>query len=268
MPAPYSVIDAFTAEPFCGNPAAVVWLASPRDARWMQSVAAEMNLSETAFVEPRPDGFGLRWFTPTIEVPLCGHATLASAHMLYASGRLERSRVARFHTRSGELTARAVDQRIMLDFPAFPSIDAAPSPALTAAVGVRPIDSRRVDRDGTDPIWIFALESEAEVRAVAPDFNAMRSAAPDPVCVTARSDDSRFDFVSRFFAPGHGIDEDPVTGVAHCVLGPYWREKLSKNEFTALQVSRRTGVIRLQMRQSRVELGGESVTVCDGTLFA
>lgn len=267
MSAPCSVIDAFTAEPFCGNPAAVVWLASPRDARWMQSVAAEMNLSETAFVEPRPDGFGLRWFTPTVEVPLCGHATLASAHMLYASGRLARSEVARFHTQSGLLTARADGSWIALDFPAFESVDAKPASALVDAVGVRPIATRRIDREGTDSFWIFELASEVEVRAAVPRFGAMTACAPDPVIVTARAERSDFDFVSRFFAPGHGIDEDPVTGSAHCMLGPYWRTKLGRDELVGLQASKRSGIVRVAVRGLRVELRGEAITVSEGTIL-
>lgn len=267
MSIPYYVIDAFTADPFRGNPAAVCWLESPRDARWMQAVAAEMNLSETAFVEPRPDGFGLRWFTPTIEVPLCGHATLASAHMLYTSGRLERGKAARFHTQSGLLTARADGNWIALDFPAFESVPATPRSALVEAVGVRPVESRRVDRKGTDSFWILELASEAEVRSAAPRFSAMTACAPDPVIVTARAETSAFDFVSRFFAPGHGIDEDPVTGAAHCMLGPYWRTKLGRDELVGFQASRRGGVVRVGMRGDRVELRGEAVTVSEGTIL-
>jgi len=267
MPTPFLVVDAFTSEPFRGNPAAVVWLESPRDARWMQSVAAEMNLSETAFVEPRSDGFGLRWFTPTIEVPLCGHATLASAHMLYSSGRLRRNDVARFHTQSGLLTARADGTWIALDFPAFESVDAKPPSALVEAVGVRPIATRRIDREGTDPFWIFELASEAEIRAAAPRFGAMSACAPDPVIVTARADSPDFDFVSRFFGPSHGIDEDPVTGAAHCMLGPYWRTKLGRDELVGLQASKRSGVVRVAVRGRRVELRGEALTISEGTIL-
>lgn len=268
MPTPLCVIDAFTSEPFRGNPAAVCWLEHPRDAGWMQAVAAEMNLSETAFVEPHPAGFGLRWFTPTIEVPLCGHATLASAHMLYASGRLPRGEAARFHTKSGLLTARAEARRIVLDFPAYPSVAAAPPPALVAAVGVHPIETRRIDREGTDFFWLFELASEAEVRAAAPRFRAMTDVAPNPVIVTARPTTPGCDFVSRFFAPGHGIDEDPVTGGAHCMLGPYWQAKLGRDTFEALQVSARTGRMRVSLRGDRVELAGEAVTVSEGVLLA
>ena len=170
MKTPLSLIDAFTAEPFRGNPAAVCWLESPRDADWMQAVAAGMNLSGTAFVEPRADGFGLRWFTPTVEVPLCGHATLASAHLLYPTGRLDRATPARFHTLSGVLVARADGAFIVLEFPAFEARAATPPVALVEAVGVRPTATHRVDRPGTEPVWLFEVEDEACVRAAAPHF--------------------------------------------------------------------------------------------------
>ncbi len=268
MPTPFCVIDAFTSQPFRGNPAAVCWLERPRDAGWMQAVAAEMNLPETAFVEPHAQGFGLRWFTPTIEVPLCGHATLASAHMLYTSGRLSPRESARFHTKSGLLTARAEGSRIVLDFPAYRSLAAVPPAGLVAAVGVRPLDTRRIDREGTDSFWLFELASEAEVRAAAPRFEAMTDVAPDPVIVTARPTTPGCDFVSRFFAPGHGIDEDPVTGAAHCMLGPYWQAKLGRDELEALQVSARSGRMRVRVRGDRVDLAGEAVTISEGNLLA
>jgi len=268
MRLPIWQIDAFTAVPFRGNPAAVCWLDAPRDADWMQSVAAEFNLSETAFVAPRSDGFALRWFTPAIEVPLCGHATLASAHFLYATGRLARAAPARFHTASGVLTARTDGRTLVLDFPAFASVPATPPAGLVDAVGVAPVAVHRVDREGTDPFWILELADEAPIRDAAPRFAAMLAAAPDPVIVTARATTSGFDFVSRFFAPGHGIDEDPVTGAAHCMLGPYWRERLGRDDLVALQASRRSGVVRVGVRGDRVALGGEAVTVGEGVLHA
>jgi len=266
VPTAFQVIDAFTAAPFRGNPAAVCFLDEPRDADWMQSVAAEMNLSETAFVEPRSDGFGLRWFTPTVEVPLCGHATLASAHLLYASGRLPRSEAARFHTRSGLLTARTDGPRIALDFPAFAATSDAPPEALVAAVGVAPVATHRVAREGTEDFWILELADEGAVRAASPRFGAMLAASPEPVIVTARAATAQFDFVSRFFAPGHGIDEDPVTGAAHCMLGPYWRDRLGRDALVGLQVSRRSGVVHVRAHGERVELSGEAVTISEGVL--
>lgn len=269
---PFHVIDAFTHEPFRGNPAAVCWLEAPRPPSWMQAVAAEFNLSETAFVEPRGETFSLRWFTPTIEVPLCGHATLASAHMLYATGRWPRAQPVRFETRSGLLGACADPAGIALDFPALPGRPADPPAALVAAVGVQPIAAQRIDRPGTDPIWLLELESEAAVRAAVPGFAAMVAAAPDPVVITAAADregpGSRFDFVSRFFAPGHGIDEDPVTGTGHCVLGPYWAAKLGRRELSARQVSRRSGEVLVRMRGDRVGLIGAAVIVSEGRLVA
>jgi PhzF family phenazine biosynthesis protein len=268
MTVPLYVIDAFTSEPFRGNPAAVCWLEAPREAAWMQAVAAEMNLSETAFVEPRADGFGLRWFTPAVEVPLCGHATLASAHALYESRRIARSTPARFHTKSGVLTATQEGGWIALDFPAYTAKPATPPRELLGAVGVAPVEARRVDREGTDSFWLFELASEADVRAAAPRFAAMRECGPEPVIVTARASTPGFDFASRFFAPSHGIDEDPVTGAAHCMLGPYWSERLGKDAFVALQASRRTGVVRVQVRGARVELRGQAVVVSEGVLRA
>ncbi|MEZ4331052.1 MAG: PhzF family phenazine biosynthesis protein [Myxococcota bacterium] len=268
MATPYCVIDAFTAEPFGGNPAAVCWLEQPREPAWMQAVAAEMNLSETAFVGPGEGACWLRWFTPTVEVPLCGHATLASAHFLYTSGRLERSEPARFDTKSGRLLARAEGDRIVLDFPAFDAVAATPAAALVAAVGVQPIECARVDRPGTDACWIFALENEGAVRAARPDFARMVAVSPEPVVLTARATSAGFDFVSRFFAPGHGIGEDPVTGSAHCMLGPWWQAKLGRESFVALQASARQGVVHVRSCDGRIELAGQAVTVAEGRLLA
>ncbi|MBK7948108.1 MAG: PhzF family phenazine biosynthesis protein [Deltaproteobacteria bacterium] len=271
LPTPYALIDAFTAEPFRGNPAAVCWLDAPRSDDWRRSVAAEMNLSETAFIEPQADGFGLRWFTPTVEVPLCGHATLASAHLLYSTGRLGRDRPARFHTRSGLLTARMDGSRIVLDFPAFASQTASAPRALVEAVGVTPIETLRVDRPGTDPGWILVLEDEATVRRATPAFGAMRAAAPDSVVLTAPpTAESRalgVDFVSRYFAPGHGIDEDPVTGSAHCMLAPYWARRLGRDRMHAYQASARGGHLFLALRDGRVELAGDAVTLAEGRIL-
>lgn len=271
MSTPYYLVDAFTAEPFRGNPAAVCWLDAPKSDAWRRAVAAEMNLSETAFVEPRAEGFALRWFTPTVEVPLCGHATLASAAMLYSTGRLDRGTPARFETASGLLSARADGTQIVLDFPAFDSIAAMPPADLVAAVGVAPVETRRVDRPGADAVWIFELADEAAVRAAAPRFGAMTAVAPDPVIVTARpSAESRaagIDFVSRFFAPGHGIDEDPVTGSAHCMLAPYWRAKLGREQFRAYQASPRGGLLHVALRGARVELAGDAIVVAEGRIL-
>ncbi|HVR38741.1 MAG TPA: PhzF family phenazine biosynthesis protein [Thermoanaerobaculia bacterium] len=253
-------IDAFTSEPFRGNPAAVCFLDSARDAEWMQGVAAEMNLSETAFLEPRDDGWSLRWFTPAIEVELCGHATLASAHALWEEGLLAHDATARFHTLSGLLTASRTGDWIELDFPAKPEERADPPAELLPALGT---DAVYVGRNKFD--YLVEVASEEIVRALKPDHALLRTIPVRGVIVTSRS--SEYDFISRFFAPGSGVDEDPVTGSAHCCLGPYWAQRLGKNEFVAYQASPRGGVVRVRLEGDRVKLGGRAVTVLRGELM-
>jgi predicted PhzF superfamily epimerase YddE/YHI9 len=255
-------VDAFTAEPFAGNPAAVCVLPAPRDAAWMQAVAREMNLSETAFLVRRDDGFDLRWFTPATEVDLCGHATLASAHALWEGGLLAPGELARFHTRSGLLTARRDGEWIELDFPALPDAPVDPPPGLTDALGARPtyIGQSRFD-------LLVELDGEDVVRALAPDFTRLRALGARGVIVTSRASTPGLDFVSRFFAPGAGIDEDPVTGSAHCCLGPYWAGRLGKQTLAARQVSARGGDVRVTVADDRVRLGGRAVTVLRGELL-
>lgn len=262
MPLHLFHIDAFTDRPFAGNPAAVCLLEKEMDAGWMQSVAREMNLSETAFLLRGDDGFGLRWFTPEVEVPLCGHATLASAHFLWQEHHLKPKAVARFHTQSGLLTAIQRDGWIELDFPAKPAAPA-PAPAgLAAALGCTPVAVLKADFD-----HLVEVESEAVLRALEPDFRALRVVNTRGVIATAQSDGRPFDFVSRFFGPGVGIDEDPVTGSAHCVLGPYWQSRLGKASFMAHQASARGGDIRVTVAGDRVKLGGKAVTVARGELL-
>lgn len=261
MGIPIYQVDSFTDEPFRGNPAGVCILPVPRDAAWMQSVAAEMNLSETAFLQRRDDGFDLRWFTPTVEVDLCGHATLASAHILWETGLLDAGAEARFHSRSGLLTARGGPGEIELDFPATSSERAESPPGLCEALGVRP---RYVGLSRFD--YLVEVESEQDVRAVAPDFEALRTLGVRGVIVTAAASMPGIDFVSRFFAPGAGIDEDPVTGSAHCTLGPFWSERLGKMEMNAYQASARGGRLRVRCQGSRVALAGSAVTVLRGEL--
>ena len=227
-------VDAFTDRPFAGNPAAVCLMDRPADAGWMQNVAAEMNLAETAFLHPEGDGFRLRWFTPLVEVDLCGHATLASAHVLWESGRLPAGQEARFYTASGLLTANQVGDWIELDFPATPGVRAEPPPGLIEALGVEPLAVLRSQFD-----YLVEVKSEAAVRALAPDFTRLRHVATRGVIVTARAEQDAFDFVSRFFAPAAGIDEDPVTGSAHCCLAPYRSAQMGKTSFVAYQASRR-----------------------------
>ncbi|MDP6352823.1 MAG: PhzF family phenazine biosynthesis protein [Alphaproteobacteria bacterium] len=265
MTQPIEVVDAFTDSAFSGNPAAVCILPNPADADWMQSVAAEMNLSETAFLiaraDPVADGFDLRWFTPMIEVDLCGHATLASGHVLWRTGVLDPDATARFHTRSGLLTAAKKADWIELDFPADRIAPAPPEPALDEALGVAPLWLGR-----NDWVYLVELESEHAVRAVTPDFGALTRIEVVGTIVTARADGGGPDFVSRFFAPRAGIDEDPVTGSAHCVLAPFWCDRLGRTALTAAQVSPRGGVVKVAVDGERVRLAGQAVTILEGAL--
>jgi predicted PhzF superfamily epimerase YddE/YHI9 len=261
MGQPITQVDSFTDQPFRGNPAAVCILAEPRDERWMQQVALEMNLSETAFLHREADGFRLRWFTPTVEVDLCGHATLASAHVLWEAGHLKPDEPARFHTRSGLLTARRQGTWIEMDFPATPAESVAVPAGLAAALTATP---RFVGKNRFD--YLVELESEAILRSLRPDFRVLADITPRGVIVTSRSSSTDQDFVSRFFAPAAGIDEDPVTGSAHCCLGPYWQERLGKSELRAYQASPRGGVVRVRVARPRVFLSGQAVTVLRGEL--
>ncbi len=252
-------VDAFTDTPFTGNPAAVCILPEARDDRWMQNVAREMNLSETAFLVRQSDGFNLRWFTPAVEVDLCGHATLASAHLLWGSGQLRPDEQVRFHTRSGLLTATRQDDWIELNFPSTPA-EAADAPAnLLQALGVTAtyIGKNRFD-------YLIEVDSEATVRGVQPDYSLLLTVPARGFIVTSRASD--YDFVSRFFAPSVGVNEDPVTGSAHCCLAPYWSRKLGKDVMLAYQASARGGTLRVRVDGDRVRLSGQAVTVLRGEL--
>ena len=265
MPVTCLQIDAFAERPYTGNPAAVCLLDDERDARWMQAVAEEMNLSETAFVRRARDGFDLRWFTPSVEVDLCGHATLAAAHALWSEDRVAEDAEIRFRTRSGVLSAARNGDLIELDFPATrpdaADLDEARMRELGEVLGVVP---RRIGRSAFD--LLVEVESERDVRAARPDFRRLAELDCRGVIVTSTPEDSRFDFVSRFFAPAAGVDEDPVTGSAHCCLGPYWGERLGKSEMTAFQASARGGIVRVRVYGERVILGGHAVTVFKGEL--
>jgi predicted PhzF superfamily epimerase YddE/YHI9 len=263
MTTPIFQIDAFTSQAFAGNPAAVCMLRDAADAAWMQRVAREMNLSETAFLRREADGFELRWFTPTVEVDLCGHATLASAHALWETGQLRGHEIARFHTRSGVLTAERRDGWIDLDFPATPAVEAAAPSGLLAAVGVAPTFVGRSRFD-----YLLEVETEAIVRGVRPDFAVLRGVDCRGIIVTSRSSTPERDFVSRFFAPAAGVDEDPVTGSAHCCLTPYWSARIGKDALVAHQLSPRGGVLRVRVDGARVRLSGQAVTVLRGELLA
>ncbi len=264
---PLTIVDAFTAEPFAGNPAAVCLLAEPADAGWMQRLAAEMNLSETAFLVPQgEDRFGLRWFTPEVEVPICGHATIASAHVLYEAGHVDPGARVAFETLSGRHEATREDGWIALRFPRF---DAAPEelPApLAEALGIRPPRCARLVGDPfAEPAWIAQLDDEAAVRACAPDFSN-GAGWPGSVIVTARASDEPADFVSRFFAPVAGIPEDPVTGAAHCALAPWWAAQLGRDELVGRQISARGGTVRVRLVDEGVRLAGQAVTVVRGAV--
>lgn len=249
-------VDAFTSRVFGGNPAAVCLLEVPRSAEWMQAVALEMNLSETAFLVRRGDVFDLRWFTPAAEVDLCGHATLASAHVLWETGELAPEATASFDTRSGRLTAERAGEWIQMDFPADPPAPIVAPPAVVAALGLTPRAAAQ-----SRLYLLVELEDEAEVRSLAPDFVSLRESVPTGLIATSPAASPEFDFVSRFFAPALGIDEDPVTGSAHSVLAPYWQERLGRTEMRAFQASARGGSLRVRCDGDRVKMLGRAVTV-------
>jgi PhzF family phenazine biosynthesis protein len=256
-------VDAFTDRPFAGNPAAVCVLPEAPDEQWMRNVAAEMNLSETAFLFPQDGGYNLRWLTPAVEVALCGHATVASAHVLWQDGHLPEGQQARFHTRSGLLTADRRGDWIELDFPAKVAVEATPPPELLPALGVK--DAAFLGKNAFD--YLVEIKTEEAVRALSPDHSLLRKLPVRGIIVTARSSSPEFDFVSRFFAPGSGIDEDPVTGSAHTALGPYWAGRLCKTDLVAFQASARGGVVKVRVEGDRVKLGGQAVTVMTGELL-
>jgi PhzF family phenazine biosynthesis protein len=257
-------VDAFTAEAFAGNPAAVCLLEQEKSDQWMQAVAAEMNLSETAFLFPIEQGYSLRWFTPVAEVNLCGHATLAAAHVLWEGNLLERTEKARFFTRSGPLFASFKEPWIELDFPAQPARETTAPSGLYAALGIT--NSRYTGKSTED--YLIELDSEVTLRKLKPNFKRLTEISSRGMIVTAKGSTGDYDFVSRFFAPAFGIDEDPVTGSAHCTLGPYWLKKLGKKRMLAYQASKRGGELYVVPSEERVFLSGRAVTVLRGELLA
>lgn len=259
-------VDAFTSEPFAGNPAAVCILPGPADETWMQAVAAEMNLSETAFLHAVDDGYALRWFTPAAEVDLCGHATLASAHVLWETGTLPTEAEARFHTRSGLLTANHQGDRIELNFPSTPAAPVDAPDGMFTALGLAVTEVIYIGKNQFD--IIVEVASAEIVRDLTPDFSALGAIGMRGVMVTSAADDDRYDFISRYFAPAFGIDEDPVTGSTHCCLGPYWAERLGKTTLRAYQASQRGGKMQVTIDGNRVRLAGAAVTVLRGELCA
>ena len=248
------VVDAFTDTPFTGNPAAVCVIDEAPDEAWMQRVAREMNLSETAFLRCIEGGWSLRWFTPVAEVKLCGHATLASAHVLWAIGVLNADEPARFHTLSGWLTCRRAGDWIEMDFPAQICMPCVPPVGLAEALGCNVIACANTGMD-----YLAEVANETTLRSLTPNFSALGKLPVRGVIVTCRSVSPQFDFVSRFFAPAVGVNEDPVTGSAHCALGPYWQAKLNRSDFLAFQASTRGGIVKLSVRGDRVILRGQAV---------
>jgi PhzF family phenazine biosynthesis protein len=262
MPVKIYQVDAFTNIPFTGNPAGVCVLSQATEPGWMANVAKEMNLSETAFLVPQEDGYNLRWFTPAVEVDLCGHATLASAHILWEIGALQTDQIARFYTRSGPLTARRSGSWIEMDFPVKPETQTEPPPDLEKALGVK---VNYVGKNQFD--YLVEVESEAIVRELTPNISQLTTLPVRGVIVTSRSKTSEFDFVSRFFAPAVGVPEDPVTGSAHCCLAPFWSSRLGKRVMTGYQASARGGVVKVRLEGERVILAGQAVTVLIGDLL-
>lgn len=256
-------VDAFTGKPFAGNPAAVCLLDDSRDPLWMQDVAAEMNLAETAFVSQRGDGaFDLRWFTPRVEVDLCGHATLASAHVLWEESLAEADDEISFHTRSGVLICHRRTDRIEMDFPTRPVVEVDAPRGLVDAIGAKPLS-----------VWHSAVgylleyASADDVRALTPDFVALEKVPDGWTSVTAPGGGEGFDFVSRYFAPHAGINEDPVTGSAHCMLADFWSKRSGRTDFRAYQCSVRGGVVFARLEGDRAHIGGQAVTVLRGELL-
>lgn len=263
MALPLYLVDAFTSHPFAGNPAGVCLLTEPLPDDVLQDVAMEMHQAETAFLLREGDDWRLRWFTPEVEVDLCGHATLASAHVLFETGLVPPGATARFHTKSGLLTAEREGAWIVLDFPATPAEPFAPLEDALRALSISPIYSGKTRFD-----LFHEVATEAEVRALQPDYGLLDQVPYRGVVVTARADaGTPNDFVSRFFAPCCGVPEDPVTGSAHCALGPYWREKLGKDDLVGYQASPRGGTVHVSCHGERVRLGGSAVTVVKGELL-
>jgi PhzF family phenazine biosynthesis protein len=262
MKIPIFIVDAFTDKQFKGNPAAVCLLNEKISDSIMQNIAFEMNLSETAFLLKNKNGFNLRWFTPSIEVDLCGHATLASSHVIKEFTDWNIGNSVEFYTKSGKLIASYVDEMIQLDFPLLPEHEVQPHPDIEKAVGTKPVYVGL-----SKNVYFVQVENEKLVREMSPDFELLESLPAWGIVVTAKSDTTGYDFVSRFFAPEKGVKEDPVTGSVHCTLAPFWGKQLNKNEFVAYQASQRGGVLNVKIKNERVLLLGNAVTVLKGELI-
>jgi PhzF family phenazine biosynthesis protein len=262
MTIPIAIIDAFTDKPFSGNPAAVCLLDQPLSKDQMQSIAMEMNLSETAFVErtPEQDVFSLRWFTPSVEIDLCGHATLASGYWMNESGWASGLEMIRFQTRSGELRVKKSDDQICMDFPLIPTLTDTHPHFAGEFFGNQIVQAAQLGKT-----WIFELESEKAVRECVPNFAEIADNSELGIAITAPGD-GEFDMVSRFFGPNVGINEDPVTGFVHCALVDYWNQKTGKTQFKAFQASNRGGTLLLEKHDDRVFISGSAVKVLVGRM--
>ena len=254
-------VDAFTNQPFSGNPAGVVLLNEGQSEDWMLSIAREMNLSETAFLIGEKTSYNLRWFTPATEVDLCGHATLSAAHILYEKEIVEKSELIEFTTRSGVLTTSYIDGWIEMDFPSFAAKEAAPGEAVIQALKCEPVE---IFNSGGNFMAVFS--DPEDIYNLSPDFNLMKQLDAQGVIATSLSDMAEFDFISRYFAPRLGIDEDPVTGSAHCSMGPYWGKTLNKKILRAKQVSDRGGELQIRIESGRTFIRGQAVTVLSGKI--
>jgi len=256
-------VDAFTAEPFKGNPAGVCILDTEPAPTWMQNIAMEMNLSETAFVFPEGDHLSIRFYSPSSEIDLCGHATLSASHILYESGRVGKDEKISLHSKAGELTIRKNGEWLTMNFPAYPVNKAEIPSEFESITGAIPAEFYRSAYG-----WTLALlNTEKEVRMLAPDFSRMKNSEFGDLIVTAVSEDPSYDFCLRCFAPALGIDEDPVTGSAHCALVPFWYSRTGKKEFVSHQVSKRSGILRVSLKSDRVEISGQAVTILRAEMY-
>lgn len=262
MKYPVYQVDAFTVKPFTGNPAAVVLLDQPKDDAWMQAVASEMNLSETAFLQAKGDDYSLRWFTPVTEVDLCGHATLASAHILYEFGFYEPDETIHFNTKSGVITATFNQGTIELSMPRHDPVTMKSNSEIEDVFGSSAVELAQ----WSDRLLLLEFDNPEFVRNFEPNFKKIAALSWNDIVITAKTD-GKFDFISRFFSPCVGINEDPVTGMAFCVLGPYWQTKLGKDSFHAFQASSRGGEVWVKVTEKHVLVGGKAVTVCQGELL-
>jgi PhzF family phenazine biosynthesis protein len=257
------IVDAFTDKAFAGNPAAVYVMTEPLPDERMQLIAREFNLSETAFLLPEGEGYKLRWFTPTTEVELCGHATMASAHILYETGRITKDKVVRFYTLSGELRAKYIDGSIELNFPEEAPQETEMPDYLAESLDIE--NWKYVGKNRFD--YIIELGNEQDIRSLTPNFSLLAQIPARGIIVTAAGSSGNYDFISRFFCPNVGINEDPVTGSAHCCLVPYWQRKLGKEKMRAYQASERGGEMEVYTKEGRVFMQGKAVTVIESLLL-